>query len=203
MKNIVCHGLGETPKQWESVLRQIPTKVECPELFNFVQEKVFTYQKLYKAFERYCDSESELLNLCGLSLGGVLALNYASCHSEKVRSLVLIGTPYKIPRLAFAFQDVLFHLMPQKTFLSMGLTKSNAIHLMRSMLGLDIPHMASLVMCKTLIICGEKDKTNIQSADSMHHVIKQSQFKMIKGAGHQVNVEKTIELSKLIETFWK
>lgn len=49
----------------------------------------------------------------------------------------------------------------------------------------------------------EKDKTNIQSADSMHHVIKQSQFKMIKGAGHQVNVEKTIELSKLIETFWK
>lgn len=69
MKNIVCHGLGETPKQWESVLRQIPTKVECPELFNFVQEKVFTYQKLYKAFERYCDSESELLNLCGLSLG--------------------------------------------------------------------------------------------------------------------------------------
>lgn len=58
-------------------------------------------------------------------------------------------------------------------------------------------------MCKTLIICGEKDKTNIQSADSMHHVIKQSQFKMIKGAGHQVNVEKTIELSKLIETFWK
>lgn len=59
MKNIVCHGLGETPKQWESVLRQIPTKVECPELFNFVQEKVFTYQKLYKAFERYCDSESE------------------------------------------------------------------------------------------------------------------------------------------------
>ena len=107
MKNIVCHGLGETPKQWASVLRQIPTKVECPELFNFVQEKVFTYQKLYKAFERYCDSESELLNLCGLSLGGVLALNYASCHSEKVRSLVLIGTPYKIPRLAFAFQDVL------------------------------------------------------------------------------------------------
>lgn len=203
MKYILCHGLGETPKQWELVLGQIPIAVDCPELFHFIQAETVTYQELYKAFEQYCDSQPLPLNLCGLSLGGVLALNYASSHSENVESLILIGIPYKIPRLAFAFQDVLFHLMPKKAFLSIGLTKDNAIKLMRSMVGLDIPHMASMIKCKTLILYGEKDKTNIQGGDSLRLEIKQSQFKTIKGAGHQVNIDAPMELSKMIEEFWR
>ena len=35
--------------------------------------------------------------LCGLSLGGVLALNYAIEHPEKIKGMVLIATQYKMP----------------------------------------------------------------------------------------------------------
>lgn len=41
-----------------------------------------------------CDSFDVKIDLCGLSHGGVLALNYACVHPEKVHSLVLIATQY-------------------------------------------------------------------------------------------------------------
>lgn len=45
-----------------------------------------------------CDKFDEPIDWCGLSLGGVLALNYAIERPDKVKSLVLIATPYMIPK---------------------------------------------------------------------------------------------------------
>ena len=57
--------------------------------------------ELYGAFAEYCDHVGRAVHLCGLSLGGILALNYALDFPEKVKTLVLIGTPHKIPKAAF------------------------------------------------------------------------------------------------------
>ena len=46
------------------------------------------------------------LNLVGLSLGGLLALNYAVQHPAQINSLVLIGTPYEIPKRLLKLQKL-------------------------------------------------------------------------------------------------
>ena len=50
------------------------------------------YDTLYRTLETYCEQFEEPLNICGLSLGGILAMQYAIEHPEKMNSLVLIGT---------------------------------------------------------------------------------------------------------------
>lgn len=202
MKYIVCHGLGENSAQWEPVLEQMPFRPDCPDLFHMVRGEPLTYELLYAGFEKYCDSLDEGINLCGLSLGGVLALDYASRHTEKTVSLILIGTPYTIPRAAFAFQDFFFRLMPEKSFESMGLTKKSAVSLMRSMKILDIPGMAGAVKCRTLILCGGRDGANRKGAESLHREIEGSRFSVIQKSGHQVNVDAPEQLADMINAFW-
>ena len=48
--------------------------------------------------------------------GGILALDYALDHPENVKTLVLIGTPHKVPKFAFALQNVVFRFLPKLEF---------------------------------------------------------------------------------------
>ena len=65
----------------------------------------------------------EPLRICGLSLGALLAIDFAIRHEEKVASLVLIGAQYKVPSLLIDFQNLIFRCMPNKAFESMGTIK--------------------------------------------------------------------------------
>ena len=52
--------------------------------------------------------------------GGVLALNYAVDHPEKVQQLVLIAPQYKMTEKLLRFQNLLFRFMPDSMFQQMG-----------------------------------------------------------------------------------
>ena len=54
-------------------------------------------------------------------MGGVLALHYSIENPEKVKAAVLIGTQYKMPKGLLKFQNIAFHIMPQRMFDTMGL----------------------------------------------------------------------------------
>ena len=103
MKQIYVHGLGQTSDSWTKTIDILQTTDYslCPNLPDLVHSKEVTYDNLYAAFSDYCNQYDEPIDLCGLSLGGVLALNYAIQYPKKVRSLVLIqkGIPMFKPRV--------------------------------------------------------------------------------------------------------
>lgn len=92
MKYLYLHGLGQKPDSWNRVIKE--TKVSESSvnlsLAGMLKGKAVTYKELYSAFSGECDRENEEIVLCGLSLGAVLALNYAIDHPDKVKALVLI-----------------------------------------------------------------------------------------------------------------
>ena len=143
------------------------------------------------------------LNLCGLSLGGILALDYAKEFPEKVNSLILIGTPYKIPKFLFKLQGVIFHIMPKSTFEKIGCKKRDFMSLVSSMSDLYIETNLDKIDCKTLILCGIKDNQNMENAKLLNENIKNSSFKTISNASHEVNVDNPKELANIIYEFWK
>ena len=96
-----------------------------------------TYQAIYQAFARYGEGLGAPLRLCGLSLGGILALQYAAEHPERVRALALIGTQFVMPKGLLKLQNGIFRLMPNGVFRQMGLPKGDVIDLTNSMLDLD------------------------------------------------------------------
>ena len=79
------------------------------------------------------------------------------------------------------------------------------ISLLDSMKNLSIPEKAPNIKINTLIICGEKEKDNInmKSAKQLNKVIKNSEFKIIENAGHEVNIDNSKELANVIYDFWK
>lgn len=162
MKIILLHGLGQTPLSWENTIKSMDKKQDilCPDLSNRLQEKAVCYANLYHALEEYCEQFSEPINLCGLSLGGILALQYGIEHTEKINSLALIAAQYTMPKKLLHFQNMVFQIMPASSFLKMGFRKRDFISLSKSMMNLDFQHDLGKIRCKTLVICGDKDRQN-------------------------------------------
>lgn len=206
MKNILIHGLGQNDTSWNMVSQKLEKngiKVETPNLYSMIKDKSFDYNSLFNEFTDYFNSFDGKLNLCGLSLGGILSLHYAKRFPNKVNSLILIGTPYKIPKFLFKVQGIIFHLMPKSTFEKIGCLKKDFITLVNSMSNLDMASDLDKIECRTLILCGEKDNQNMEDARLLNNNIKNSEFKIIKNASHEVNIDNPDETFNMINDFWR
>lgn len=208
MINILVHGLGQDAKSWNEIKNQLNNNginVETPNLFSIVKNYQVNYENMYRTFADYCNSFNDKINLVGLSLGGVLAIDYIAEFPKKVNSVILIGTPYEIPKPIFTIQNIIYKFMPKRIFEKMGCSKKDIIRLLDSMKNLSIPDKAQDIKCNTLIICGEKEKDNInmKSAKQLNKVIQNSKFSIIENAGHEVNIDNPKELANMIYNFWK
>ena len=206
MVNILVHGLGQTEKSWDKIIEELDKsniKAENPNLFELAKNYEINYENIYRTFCDYCNSFKEKINLCGLSLGGILSINYAIEYPEKVNSIILVGTPYEISKKMFKLQNLIFRFMPKSTFENMGIKKNDFINLTNSMADLDIKSKVDNIKCQALILCGEKDNVNMESAKQLNRNIKASKLEIIKNAGHEVNTENPKELASIISEYWK
>lgn len=170
----------------------------CPELTVFLKDN--TYMELYEHVCAYSKTHTDL-HICGLSLGAVLALQYALEH--EVRSLILIAPQYKMPKQLLKIQNIIFRFLPQRMFSQMGLTKEQMIALTRSMEPIDLTAQLSRLRCPVYILCGEKDAANRKAAKQMANRIPQAHFDEISGAGHTVNIDAPRVLAERIQWFYE
>ncbi len=201
---ILVHGLGQDDSSWNRVsqkLKAYEIESKTPNLWTLSQGKI-DVQILYQAFCSYCNLQNGKLNLCGISLGGILAMRYAVDFPKKVESLVLIGTPYQFPKILMHFQNIIFHLMPRRTFTRLGISKSDFIRLVHTTSQVDIPSLVKKISIPTLILCGEKDKANHKSTKLLYQCIANSQMKVIQDAGHEVNQDNPDCLVDVLVSFW-
>ena len=204
MKYLYLHGLGQNADSWNKVtgITNMPDNTMCLDFPEMLRDKPVTYSNLYTAFSEICDAESEDIILCGLSLGGVLALNYAIDHPQKVKALILIAAQYKMPERLLKVQNIMFHFMPPAMFHQTGFGKSDFISLCRSMEKLDFSESLNRISCSTLILCGEKDKINKKASIELSKLLKDSQFKEVSETGHEVNLESPEKLALLLRDFY-
>lgn len=203
MKNVFLHGLGQSSASWGKTLENsdIGSECVCPELSELM-EGAASYSALYKGFSDYCETHTERINVCGLSLGGILALNYAVEHPDKVNSLVLIGTQYKMPKALLRFQNLIFSLMPNSSFKEIGFRKADFIGLSKSMMDLDFSAELERITCPAMVIVGAKDKPNRKAAKEMSMKIRGCKFEVIENSGHEVNVDNPKRLAELLNAFY-
>jgi len=203
MQQIFVHGLGQTPLSWEKTIENLAMNANCncPNLSEMLQSKETNFTNLYAAFSEYCDSFSEPLAICGLSLGGVLALQYGIEHPQKIKSLALIAAQYKMPKNLLAFQNVIFRFMPNSMFQQMGLGKAQFIQLSKSMMELDYSGELNKISCPVLVIYGEKDSANRKASKELAEHLPHGKLCMIEKAGHEVNVDAPEQLAKVLDGF--
>ena len=205
MKKILIHGSGHKADSWNKVISNMNNDKDilCPDLSTILNGKEASYNNLYSSFAEYCNKLDGKIELCGLSLGGILALNYAIEYPNKVEKLVLIGIPHKVPKVMFSIQNVIFKFLPKKIFETMAFNKKDTFILGNTMKKLDFSNRVKNIKCPTLIICGEKDSSNIKSAHYLAENIKNAKLEIMKNTGHIINEENPKELSELLTEFWK
>ena len=187
MKTVLLHGLGQTAQDWKEVVQQLSNSdVDCPELFSSTEDEI-SYSQILGDLEQRYSEEKEPLRICGLSLGALLAIDFAIQHEEKVASLVLIGAQYKVPSLLIDFQNLIFRCMPNKAFESMGLSKSSTIKLAHSMRSLDFTLQLNNIRCPVTILCGKKDTANLKASKRLKELLPQATLHIVPNAGHELN----------------
>ena len=204
MKQIYLHGLGQNPDSWSKVIEQLEAAEHsmCPDLSELVQGQDTTYQNLYAAFSAMCDEIEEDICLCGLSLGGVLALNYAIEHPEKIKGLVLIATQYKMPKKLLRVQNAIFRFMPKSMFQQTGFGKSDFLKLCNTMMELDYSDSIYNVSCPTLVIYGEKDRANKNASIELANMLIDAELQVFNGVGHEINIEAPDKLEETLRVFF-
>ena len=204
MKYILLHGMGQNASSWNETISFLPntSEIVCPELSDFFSEGNCYYSKMYNAFCDYCNNFSEPLNLCGLSLGAVLALNYAIDYPRRVKSLILIAPQYDMPKFLLKVQNVLFKSMPESQFKDIGLTKKDFITLTNSMADMDFTSGLEKVSCPVLVLCGEKDNVNKKAAVKVAEKLSKAKFSTIENSGHEVNIDNPNGLAKAMKELY-
>ncbi len=203
-KKILVHGSGHKAASWKETISYM-TKDEnimCLNLSSILEEKEASYKNLYCSFIKYCNKIDGQIHLCGLSLGGILSLNYALDFPQKVKTLVLVGTPYKIPKMAFGFQNIVFRFLPKSIFETMAFDKKDTFALANTMKNIDFSDKLNNINCPTLILCGKKDSANIKSAYYLSQNIKNAELKVIENTGHVVNEENPKALAKILNEYY-
>ncbi len=204
IKQVFIHGLGQTPASWNQTLSHLTDsrQISCPNLAEIVRGEDINYNNLYNAFSEICNEIDEPIDLCGLSLGGVLALNYAIDNPSKVRSLILIAAQYKMPKNLLRFQNFLFRFMPKSMFEQMGFGKSDFLNLCKTMMELDYSNSLQKISCPVLVVYGEKDDANKKASVDLAAILKDAELQVVKGSGHEVNMDAPEKLAELLQTFY-
>lgn len=204
MKCIMLHGMGQNASSWDKTISCLPddTQTVCPELSDFLTKGNFHYNQMYNAFCDYCNNFSEPFNLCGLSLGAVLALNYAMENPQKVNSLILIAPQYDMPKLLLKMQNIIFKFMPDSSFKSIGLKKNDFITLTNSMADINFSSGLNKVICPVLILCGKKDSVNRRAAVRLADRMLNAKFGVIENSGHEVNADNPQKLARIMAHYW-
>ncbi|MGN0684163.1 MAG: alpha/beta fold hydrolase [Oscillospiraceae bacterium] len=200
MKCILLHGMGQNASSWDKTISFLPkgTETISPELSDFFTEGSCYYSKMYAAFCDFCNGFSEPLFLCGLSLGAVLALNYAIDFPQKVTSLILIAPQYDMPKFLLKVQNVLFKFMPDSQFKDTGLKKNDFITLTNSMSDMNFTNDLDKVNCPVLVLCGEQDNVNKKAAINLTKKLPNAKFGTVAHSGHEVNVDNPQGLANAI-----
>lgn len=204
MAKILIHGSGHKAASWNETISHMENSddILCPNLVSVLKGKEANYTNLYSSFTEYCGKIDGQVHLCGISLGGILALNYALDFPEKMKTLVLIGTPYKVPKAAFALQNMIFRFLPKSVFENMAFDKKDTFALGNSMKSLDFSDIVQNIKCPALIICGKKDNANMKSAYYLAQNIKNAELKIIENAGHVVNEDAPEALAKILDEYY-
>lgn len=204
MKKVLVHGSGHKATSWNETISYMKDSGEvlCPNLFSILNGKEPTYDNLFASFAEYCDQIDGQIHLCGLSLGGILALQYALDFPDKVKTLILIGTPHKMPKVMLAIQNIVFRFLPKSVFDNMEFSKKDIFTLEKSMKDLDFRGKVKNIACPTLIVCGKNDSANMKSALYFSENIPGAKLEILENTGHIVNEENPRALAKLLDEFF-
>ena len=181
----------------------------------------FRYEWLVDDLEAFVDALGfTTFHLLGFSMGGMTALQFATRHSERLRSLVVVGiTTFREPRASVARslmdpERVLTHDPAWAAELSRRhdpVQGPGAWERLLPALRADIetqpllePVQLHAIACPTLVVCGDRDPfVPVEHAAGLARQIPGAQLFVVPGGGHEVMVRRPGLFNEALAGFYR
>jgi 3-oxoadipate enol-lactonase len=213
---ILLHGIGTGPSAWEPQIEALSgdREVLAPDL-------VPAYRRGLEAAVdevRRIASVHRPVALCGLSLGAVVALRVAAERFEEEDRLVVCAGFDRLPpgvRRRVRAIAAISRFMPQG-FLHRQLVselpephRARALHEIASLRPRELSRLMweaaefevdrGLIVARTLVLCGERDKANLPLAQALARAVRNSTFALVPDAGHVANLDNPAAFTTLLD----
>lgn len=202
----LLHGLGQTPQSWQEQVTTMPAgfKAVAPWLRGLRPGRAEEF-----SVEGAADDVLALLNqhgveqmdLVGVSLGAMVALDAAVRAPETVAHLVLAAGQVNPPRSVMRMQRLVFSMVPARRLAAMGVEKGRFLQALDQAAGVDYRSRLGQVTARTLVLVGGNDKANLPAARALAAGIPGARLEIMDGVGHQPNVEDPEAFNALLWPF--
>lgn len=226
---LLLHGAGGSSCQWEKVIGELAEghrvlALDLPGHGNSSgrgSRSVNSYVKVVRSFTAALELPN--LILCGHSLGGAIAMEYALKYPGVLQALVLVSTGARLKVAPLFLEFCLEGNMEKLQILLSKYAFSPGTPLVqirrwqkqwgfppREIVYGDFLACSSFdrmedirkIKVPTLIICGDEDlMTPLKYSTYLADRIKDSKLEVIPDSGHMLMVEKPRELSRAISQF--
>ncbi len=197
---VLLHGLGTGPSGWQPQLEASPTAV-APRLEDA---------------EETLDRTVTPFDLCGLSLGALLALRYAGEHPDRIRRLVVCAGFARLPahfRLLQLGMAGIVCMLPAarvRKGLVSAVPEAHREVAVEEIAGVDAARamregasfrLERLPQMPTLVLCGERDRVNLTLSRKLADALPDARFEIVAGAGHVANLDNPHGFNELLRGF--
>jgi 3-oxoadipate enol-lactonase len=197
---VLLHGLGTGPSGWRPQLDAFPNAV-APRL----DDAVAAMDRVEPPFD-----------VCGLSLGALVALRYAGEHPDRVCRLVVCAGFARLPvhlRLLQRGMTVAVAALPQarvRKGLVAGLPEKHRAVALEEVESADVVRAmrtgASFRLERppempTLVLCGERDRVNLKLTRRLAAALPVARLEIVPDAGHVANLDNPHAFNRLLREF--
>jgi 3-oxoadipate enol-lactonase len=184
---VFLHGMGTGPEAWQPQVEAFSSsrRVLTPRLpldadFQIGAEAARIWQI----------ADSTPTDVCGLSLGALVALRAALDEPQRVRRLVLCAGFSALPRSLRALQAVLG-----------AASRTSARAIFREGRRFDVTRELDRLTMPALVLVGERDRPNRRLSRALADRLPDAQFRLIEGAGHVANVDAPEAFNEALRSF--
>lgn len=203
---VFLHGLGQTPQIWQDQVVALPPgwRAAAPWLRGLkpTEKATFSLAGATSGVDAELTQHGvPAAHLCGLSVGAMVALQYAVEAPAQVRKLVLVGPQVRPPRSVMWLQRQAVKLASNRRLAQQGLDKTRMQQVLQVLSEADFTDQLSSVTAPTLVVCGEQDRANLPASRLVAQQIPNAKLILIPGAGQQPNVEAPEEFNRVVYDF--
>jgi 3-oxoadipate enol-lactonase len=201
MTLVFLHGLGTGPEAWEPQLAALDVGPEAVAA-RLRLDRDFTIEGEADRLLRELPGE---LDVCGLSLGALVALKMALARPERVRRLVLCAGFASLPRRFRALQAAVgtaAALVPARARGELGGLDRAAIRaVFREGRRFDVADELGRLTQPVLVLVGERDRANLGLSRALAAALPDARLEVLPGAGHVANVDAPALFTDAVRSF--
>lgn len=212
---ILLHGLGTGPAGW------------APQARAFADERTVFVPRLEPSWRDSADAVVGLLDVhegadvCGISLGALVALAAALERPAATRRLVLIAGFARLParwRLLQALVAGWARSVPERRLRrglvsavpapyradaerELTLPRRELASAMREAARFDVAERAATLTVPTLVLCGERDRVNLRLSSRLARLLPDARFATVPDAGHVANLDNPEAVTGYLRAF--